>query len=180
MLTPGNYVLWASRFLRFIELKKPHGKFMKKVILEGPFQWPTITVEGDPNANPPRLASVNPIPETQLTTDQLLHREADEYAMIQILQGIPNPIFQSVDAQKTTKAMWEHIHLLMEGTDLNKEYMESKLYMEYTMFMIEPGETLESYYHRFTNIINDLDIHDIKLPRIIVNTKFLSYLGPDW
>jgi hypothetical protein len=29
MLTPGNYVQWSSRFLRFLELKKPHGKFLK-------------------------------------------------------------------------------------------------------------------------------------------------------
>jgi hypothetical protein len=153
---------------------------MKKVILEGPFQWPTINIEGDPTANPPRPALSNPVPNTQLTTNQLLHREADEYAMIYILQGIPNPIFRSVDAQKMAKAMWEHVQLLMEGTELNKEDMESKLYMEYTMFMIEPGETLESYYHRFTNIINDLDRHDIKLLRIAVNTKFLSYLVSDW
>jgi hypothetical protein len=48
------------------------------------------------------------------------------------------------------------------------------------MFMIEPGETLESYYHRFTNIINHLDIHNIVLPRIAINTKFISCLGPDW
>jgi hypothetical protein len=38
MLTPGNYVQWSSRFLRFLELKKPHGKFLKQVILEGPFE----------------------------------------------------------------------------------------------------------------------------------------------
>ena len=47
MLTPGNYVQWSSRFLRFIELKKPHGRFMKKIILEGPYKWPTTTVAGD-------------------------------------------------------------------------------------------------------------------------------------
>ena len=144
MLTPGNYVQWASRFLRFIELKKPHGKFMKQVILEGPFQWPTNLVGGDPSADPPVPPTPIPVPETQLSSEQQLHREADEYAMIYILQGIPNAIFRSVDAQKTAKAMWEHVHLLMEGTQLNKEDMESKLYMEYTNFMIETGETLES------------------------------------
>lgn len=85
-----------------------------------------------------RPASVAPLAENQLTDEQKLHREAKEYAMIYILQGIPNPIFQSVDAQKTAKAMWEHVHLLMEGTELNQEDMESKLYMEYTNFMIEP------------------------------------------
>jgi hypothetical protein len=37
MLTPGNYVQWASRFLRFLELRKPHGKYFKKVIFDGPF-----------------------------------------------------------------------------------------------------------------------------------------------
>ena len=93
---------------------------MKQVILEGPFQWPTRLEGGDPTADPPRPPIEKPVPKTQLTTEQLLHREADEYAMIYILQGIPNAIFRSVDAQKTAKAMWEHVHLLMEGTELNK------------------------------------------------------------
>ena len=106
MLTPGNYVQWASRFLQFIELKKPHGKYMKKAIIEGPFQVPTITVPGYPNAIPPREATVIPIPDAQLTAEQLLHREANELAMSYILQGIPNPIFRSIDAQKTAKDMW--------------------------------------------------------------------------
>ena len=68
----------------------------------------------------------------------------------------------------------------MEGTQLNQEDIDSKLYMEYTNFMAEPGESLESYYHRFTNIVNDLDQHDIKIPKIGINNKFLGCLGPDW
>lgn len=150
MLTPGNYVQWASCFLRFIELRKPHGKFMKQVILEAPFQWSTRLEGGDPSTDPPRAPVEKLLPESLLTKEQKLHREADEYAMIYILQGIPNPIYRSVDAQKMVKAMWEHVHLLMEGTQLNKDDMKSKLYMEYTNITIEPGETLESYYHRFT------------------------------
>ena len=58
--------------------------------------------------------------------------------------------------------------------------MESKLYMEYTNSMDEPGESLETYYHRFINIINDLDRHDIKINRIGIKTKFLGCLGHDW
>jgi hypothetical protein len=180
MLTPGNYVQWSSRFLRFLELKKPHGKFLKQVILEGPFEWPTRFEAGDPTADPPRPPGDRPLPKSQLTEEQKLHREADEYAMAYILQGIPNPIYRSVDAQKTAKAMWEHVHLLMEGTQLNKDDMESKLYMEYTDITIEPGETLESYYHRFTNVVNDLERHKITIPRIVVNSKFVGSLGPDW
>jgi hypothetical protein len=153
---------------------------MKQVILEGPFQWPTRLEGGDPSPDPPRAPVEKLVPESQLTDEQKLHRQADEYAMIYILQGIPNPIYRSVDAQKMAKAMWEHVHLLMEGTQLNKDDMESKLYMEYTNITIEPGETLESYYHRFTNVVNDLERHKITIPRIAVNTKFVGSLGPDW
>ena len=180
MLTPGNYVQWASRFLSFVELKKPHGKYLKQVILEGPFQMPTKFLAGDPNAIPPRPDSFIEVAESSLTAEQILHREANDYAMVYIKQGIPNPIFRAIDAQKTAKAMWEHVHLLMEGTELNQEDMESKLYMEYTKFMMEPGESLESYYHRFTNIINDLDRNNVILPRIAINTTFVGSLSPEW
>ena len=61
--------------------------------------------------------------------------------MAYILQVIPNPIYRSIDAQKIAKDMWEHIHLLMVGTQLNKDDMESKLYMEYTDITIEHGDT---------------------------------------
>ena len=176
MLTPGNYTQWSSRFLRFLEHRKPHGKFLKKVIFEGPFEWPIVTVP----ATDTQEASTIPLPAAQLTEDQKHHYEADELAMILILHGIPNPIYRSVDAQKTAKAMWEHVQLLMEGTSLNKEDMESKLYMEYTNFMAQPGESLESYFHRFTNIVNDLERHAIPIARIGINSKFLGCLGPEW
>lgn len=153
---------------------------MKQVILEGPFPWPVNYVGGDPSADPPVAPTAVRVPESQLTAEQNHHREADEYAMSYVLQGIPNIIFRSVDAQTTAKAMWEHVHLLMQGTQLNKEDMESKLYLEYTNIMIEPGESLESYFHRFTNVVNDLERHDIPLLRIVVNTKFVSSLGLEW
>lgn len=163
-----------------MELKKPHGKYLKKVILEGPFQMPTETVPGDPTAVPPRPDTITIVPLSRLTPEQLLHLEADELAMQQILLGIPNQIYKSIDAQTTAKAMWEQIHLLMEGTELSKIDMESKLYHNFDVFTIEPGESLESYYHRFTNVVNDLHRHKIDLPTIAINTKFLNSLGPDW
>ena len=180
MLTPGNYDQWVIRFFRFCDLKKPHGKFLKKVILEGPFEMPTVIVPGDPTAVPPRDEQTNIATVADLNPTELLHYEADELAMEYILLGLPNPILRSVDAQKTAQKMWDHIRLLMEGSVLNQEDLESKIYLAYEHFMIEPGETLESYHHRFSDIINDLDKHNIIMPRIAVNTKFLSSLGPEW
>ena len=62
MLTPRNYVQWSSRFLRFLELKKPHGKFLKQVILEGPFVWPTRLDNGDLTDDPPRAPTEKLVP----------------------------------------------------------------------------------------------------------------------
>lgn len=76
--------------------------------------------------------------------------------------------------------MWEHVHLLMEGTELNKVDMESKLYHTFDTFTIEPGESLEYYYHRFTNIVNDLTRKFSEMPTIAINRKFLNSLGPEW
>lgn len=87
MLTPGNYTQWSSRLLRFLEHRQPHGKFLKKVIFEGPFELPTTTVP----ATNTEEASTIPIPAAQLTEDQKHHYEADELAMILILHGIPKP-----------------------------------------------------------------------------------------
>ena len=113
---------------------------------------PTVTVPGDPTANPPRDEQINIATVTDLSPAELLHYEADELAMEYILLGLPNPILQSVDAQKTAQKMWDHIRLLMEGSVLNQEDLESKIYLSYEYFMIEPGETLESYYHRFSGV----------------------------
>ena len=69
MLTPGNYVQWSSRFIRFLELKKPHGKYLVNAILDGPFDHPTETTPGDPNADPPRAPSTTLVAENLLTDD---------------------------------------------------------------------------------------------------------------
>ena len=73
MLTPGNYVQWASRFLRFVELKKPHGLYLKKVIEEGPYPIPATVVP----ATSEREETTTPTPVTNYTTEQTLQQEAN-------------------------------------------------------------------------------------------------------
>ena len=90
MLTLGNYIQWSSRFLRFLDLKKPHGKYLQKVSMEGPFEPPLNTVPANETVVPPRPESAAPLPETRLIAEQILYKEADEYAMSYILQSIPN------------------------------------------------------------------------------------------
>ncbi|GKA04868.1 hypothetical protein Tco_0683988 [Tanacetum coccineum] len=42
------------------------------------------------------------------------------------------------------------------------------------------GESLHKYYLRFTQLINDMNIYNMKMEQFQVNTKFLNSLPPEW
>ncbi|GKA49447.1 hypothetical protein Tco_0742520 [Tanacetum coccineum] len=103
MLEKGSYVPWASHFMRYIDGKKAYEKMLKDAITNGPYQMKEMKTD------------------TYLTGDDKLRFEADIDAMNLILLGIPNYIYNSVDACKTTQAMWNRVRRLMQGTDLSKQ-----------------------------------------------------------
>ncbi|GJS17980.1 hypothetical protein Tco_0412452 [Tanacetum coccineum] len=63
---------------------------------------------------------------------------------------------------------------------LTKQKRESKLYDAFDKFTHIKGETLHRYYLRFTQLINDMNIYDMKIKQFQVNTKFLNSLPPEW
>nr|GFB53973.1 hypothetical protein [Tanacetum cinerariifolium] len=68
----------------------------------------------------------------------------------------------------------------MQGTSLMKQDRECKLYDEFDKFAYKKGETLRDFYLRFSLFLNDMNIYNIKLEQIQVNTKFLNTLPPEW
>ncbi|GJS24169.1 hypothetical protein Tco_0452801 [Tanacetum coccineum] len=42
------------------------------------------------------------------------------------------------------------------------------------------GESLHKYYLRFSQLINDMNIYNMKMEQFQVNTKFLNSLPPEW
>lgn len=54
MLEKGSYIQWPGKFLRYIESKREIGKYLKKPIVDGPYEMKTITIPGDSNVVPPR------------------------------------------------------------------------------------------------------------------------------
>nr|GEY65189.1 hypothetical protein [Tanacetum cinerariifolium] len=56
---------------------------------------------------------------------------------------------------------------------------ECKLYDEFDKFTYKKGETLD-FYLRFSLLLNDMNIYNVKLEQIQVNTKFLNTLPPEW
>nr|GEZ93148.1 hypothetical protein [Tanacetum cinerariifolium] len=57
---------------------------------------------------------------------------------------------------------------------------ECKLYDEFDKFAYRKGESLRDFYLRFSLLLNDLNIYNMKLEQFQVNTKFLNTLPPKW
>ncbi|GKB70914.1 putative reverse transcriptase domain-containing protein [Tanacetum coccineum] len=68
----------------------------------------------------------------------------------------------------------------MQGTSLTKQERECKLYDEFDKFTHIKGESLHTYYLRFTQLIYDMNIYKMKVEQFQVNTKFLNSLPPEW
>ncbi|GKA58325.1 hypothetical protein Tco_0757513 [Tanacetum coccineum] len=57
---------------------------------------------------------------------------------------------------------------------------ECKLYDAFDKFTHIKRETLHKYYLRFTQLINDMNIYNMKIEQFQVNTKFLNSLPLEW
>nr|GEY61885.1 retrovirus-related Pol polyprotein from transposon TNT 1-94 [Tanacetum cinerariifolium] len=57
---------------------------------------------------------------------------------------------------------------------------ECKLYDEFDKFTYQKGETLHDFYLRFSLLLNDMNMYNMKLKQFQVNTKFLNTLPPEW
>ncbi|GJW26033.1 hypothetical protein Tco_0039844 [Tanacetum coccineum] len=86
-----------------------------------------------------------------------------------LLQGIPNDIYNSVDACKTAKQMWERIRWLMHGSKKTEQQRHSMLVNEFDKFVVVEGESLSSVYERLTTLVNVIERNNI--PNI-KETKF--------
>nr|GEX07668.1 retrovirus-related Pol polyprotein from transposon TNT 1-94 [Tanacetum cinerariifolium] len=57
---------------------------------------------------------------------------------------------------------------------------ECKLYDEFDKFAYRKGETLRDFYLRFSLLLNNMNIYNMKLEQFQVNTKFSNTLPSEW
>ncbi|GJW59161.1 hypothetical protein Tco_0105892 [Tanacetum coccineum] len=73
-------------------------------------------------------------------------------------------------------------NIILQGlpVDIYSLERECKLYDVFDKFTHIKGESLHKYYLRFTHLINDMNIYNMKMEQFQVNTKFLNNLPPEW
>nr|GEU96082.1 retrovirus-related Pol polyprotein from transposon TNT 1-94 [Tanacetum cinerariifolium] len=62
----------------------------------------------------------------------------------------------------------------MQGTSLTKQEWECKLYAEFDKFAYKKGESLREFYLRFSLLLNDMNIYNMKLEQFqVINVKLV-------
>ncbi|GJU25360.1 retrovirus-related pol polyprotein from transposon TNT 1-94 [Tanacetum coccineum] len=173
MLERGNYIPWESRFKRFMDNKLEDGERMWNSIKNGPYKRPM-----SPNPDNDHQTILKPL--SKMTKGNKKQYISDVKVMNYLLQAIPNDIYNSVDAGKNAKDMWERIKKLMFGSDVTSHIRHSRLMNEFDKFTAKEGESLESVNERLTTFVNIMDRNNVRPIPVSINTKFLNCLHPEW
>ncbi|GJV36108.1 hypothetical protein Tco_1408585 [Tanacetum coccineum] len=139
MVERGSYIPWASRFRRYLNRKRENKKWLNKAIDERLYEFKNYTPL---DSQTPRMQK-----EDFLTRDDLKHYEAEIEAMNLILIYIPNEIYNSVDACTTSKAMWEIVEQLMQGTYVTQVRLAKRL-------TEDTYDDLFDYLQQFKKLVN--------------------------
>ncbi|GJS36886.1 hypothetical protein Tco_0535268 [Tanacetum coccineum] len=135
MLNKGNYVSWSSRLHRYAK-SRPNEKLMYNSIINGPYVRRMIPELGDANRAVPVNETFHEQIDDELTEKELKQVESDDQAIQTILLGLPEDIYSAVD-------------------NIGIQEKKAKLFNEWERFTSTDGESIESYYHRFSKLMND-------------------------
>nr|GEU86354.1 retrovirus-related Pol polyprotein from transposon TNT 1-94 [Tanacetum cinerariifolium] len=155
MLNKENYVPCSSCLLRYAK-SRPNGKLIHNSIINGPYT------------------------DDELTEKELKQIEAEDQAIQTILLGLPEDIYAAIDSCETAQEIWLRVQQMMKGSDIGIQEKKAKLFNEWEMFTSNEGESIESYYHHFLNLMNDLKRNKHFPKKIASNLKFLNNLQPEW
>ncbi|GJT84765.1 hypothetical protein Tco_1066482 [Tanacetum coccineum] len=156
MLNKDNYVPWSSRLLHYAK-SKLNGKLIYNSIMNGPYVRRMIPEPGDT--------------DREVLVAKTFHEHIDDELTDKEVKKI------EVDDQE----IWLRIQQMMKGSVIGIQDKKDKLFNERERrFTSTDGESIESYYHRFSKLMNDFR-RNKHFPKMIAsNLKFLNNLQPEW
>nr|GEV66623.1 hypothetical protein [Tanacetum cinerariifolium] len=179
MLNKYNYVPWSARIIRYAG-SRPNGKMIVDSIENGLYVRRMIATPEEPDLLVPIPESFHEQTDEELTKIDIKRMDADDQAIQTILLGLPEDVYATVDSYEIAKEIWERVRQMMKGSDIEEQEKKAKLFNEWEKFTSTDGELIESYYHRFMQLINDLKRNKHFPKNIASNLKFLNNLQPEW
>ncbi|GJZ43219.1 hypothetical protein Tco_0590474 [Tanacetum coccineum] len=152
MLEKDMYDSWKI-IIELYMMNRQHGRMILEFVERGPLVWPSIK----------ESKVTRPKKYSELSATEAIQADCDINATNIILQGLPPEVYVLVSNHKVPKELWERIQLLMQGTSLTKKERKCKLYDEFDKFAYKTGEILRDFYLRFSLLLNDMNIYNMKL-----------------
>nr|GEZ85916.1 hypothetical protein [Tanacetum cinerariifolium] len=138
-----------------------------------------IPEPGDTNREVPVNETFHVQTDDELTKKELKQIEVDYLAIQTILLDLPKDIYAAVDSYETAQEIWLKVQQMMKGSDIGIQEKKAKLFNEWERFTSNVGESIESYYHHFLKLMNDLKRNKHFPEKIFRNLKFLNNLQPE-
>ncbi|GJR06213.1 hypothetical protein Tco_0529197 [Tanacetum coccineum] len=173
MLNKENYVPWSPRLLHYRK-SKPNGKLIYNYIMNGPCVRRMIPEPGDLDRKVPVAETFHEQIDDELTKKEVKQMEYDDQAIQIILIGHPKDIYVVVDSCETTQEIWLRVQKMMKVSDIKIQDKKAKLFNEWERFTSTDGESIESYYNRFSKLINDFKRNKHFPEKIASNLKNLN------
>nr|GEV14098.1 hypothetical protein [Tanacetum cinerariifolium] len=161
MLNKDNYVPWSSRIIRYAR-SRPNGKMIVDSIENGPYVRRMIATPREPDLPVLVPESFHEQTDEELTENDIKRMDADDQAIQTILLGL------------LEDEIWERVRQMMKGSDIGEHEKKAKLFNEWEKFTSTDGESIESYYHRFMQLMNDLKRNKHFPENITANLKTSS------
>nr|GEY40492.1 hypothetical protein [Tanacetum cinerariifolium] len=121
MLAPGNYVQWKSRIKRYIDTK-PNHELIHHCLKTPPYKFTWADMEIPISEGSPVTRTESQM-ETYMTVSQDIRDQlnAEAEAVQNILTGIDNDIYSTVDACPNACEMWKAIERSQQAAIRNRE-----------------------------------------------------------
>nr|GEW89030.1 reverse transcriptase domain-containing protein [Tanacetum cinerariifolium] len=142
------------------------------------FVLPYIPTDTDPLLD--NITGYQKLLDDELAEKELKQIEADDQAIQTILLGLPKDIYAAVDSYETAQEIWLRVQQMMKGFDIGIQEKKAKLFNEWERFTSDERESVESCYHHFLMLMNDLKQNKHFSKNIASNLKFLNNLQPKW
>ncbi|GJW61091.1 integrase, catalytic region, zinc finger, CCHC-type containing protein [Tanacetum coccineum] len=105
---------------------------------------------------------------------------ADIRATNILLQGLLKYIYSLINHYTNAKDIWDNVKMLLKGSELTNEDLESQLFDDFEHLCQHKRETIHDYYVRFAKLINDMCNIKMTMSRMQLNSKFVNNMLPEW
>ncbi|GKC86974.1 hypothetical protein Tco_1147623 [Tanacetum coccineum] len=182
MLEKSLYDSWKSRMEIYME-NRENGRMIRDIVQKVHLCLCLQITEEDGTTRKKTYV--------ELSASEKLQADCDCKATNIILQGLPPDVYAIVNHHKVAKEIWDRVKACLyyiyrysgrerQGTKLSLQEKECKLYDEFDKFTFVKGETLYQYYWRFAQLINNMNVINMSMRPVQVNTQFLNSLPPEW